>query len=404
MKDLLKDLQHILVFNPGSSSLRFALFENVQDKINELLKGELKNLNSDLAPISANLSGALSDRFKITAGSFEIASEQILDQVANYHSSKVNKPLCVACRVVHGGSVFTNATEVTQSVIDQIEEFNPLAPLHNPISIGILRRTLAKIQNVNLYAAFDTAFHQSMPAIASTYAIAPNVTQRFGIKRYGFHGIAHQYVSQRILSNISLSSSQSRLVTCHLGSGASVCAIKNGASEDTSMGFTPLEGVMMAHRSGDIDPGILLHLMQNGYSTSQLNDLLSKQSGVLALYQQADTVETVEKNALAGDSLAIFVLECFAYRVVKYIGAYAAVLGGIDALGFSGGIGENSAFIRSLICKRLKFLGIEISEQFNSSHQSKDEGKISSGKVEVWVIPAREEAAIASNIIANYLS
>jgi len=285
----------------------------------------------------------------------------------------------VGIRVVHGGSRFVKPVRVVDAIIEEITKLAELAPLHNPIAVKVIEETRVKHPGVPIVAVFDTAFHQTMPPLASRYAVPEDL----GVQRFGFHGISYSYVSTRV--------NAPRHIICHLGNGASVCALRDGKSVDTSMGFTPMEGLVMGTRAGDLDPGVLLYLMRKGHSEADLDELLNDKSGLLALSGRSADVRELEK---AGDKQATFALDLFAYRVTKYIGAYGAVLGGIDALTFTAGIGEHSSFIRSRICDRLGFLGIELDEELNRAPRS-DERCISRGAVKVWVIPTNEELEIA---------
>ena len=288
----------------------------------------------------------------------------------------------VGIRVVHGGSKFVTPVRVDDAVVAAIRELVELAPLHNPIAVRAIEETQRAHPGVPIVAVFDTAFHKTMPSLASTYAVPPDL----GVRRYGFHGISYSYVSKRVHAK--------RHIVCHLGNGASVCAIGDGKSIDTSMGFTPMEGLVMGTRAGDLDPGVLLYLLRQGRSEADLDDLLNHRCGLLGVSGRSADVRSLESAARDGDARAEFTLELFAYRVAKYVGAYAAVLGGVDALTFTAGIGEHSASMRSRICSRLAFLGIELDEELNRAPRT-DERRISRGAVAVWVIPTNEELEIA---------
>jgi acetate kinase len=288
----------------------------------------------------------------------------------------------VGIRVVHGGSKFVTPVRVDDAVIAAILELAELAPLHNPIAVKAIEETRSARPGLPIVAVFDTAFHQTMPALASSYAVPPEL----GVRRYGFHGISYSYVSKRVDAK--------RHIVCHLGNGASVCAIEDEKSVDTSMGFTPMEGLVMGTRAGDLDPGVLLYLLRQGKSEADLDDLLNHRCGLLGVSGRGGDVRELQDAAAGGDARAEFALELFAYRAAKYVGAYAAVLGGVDALTFTAGIGEHSASMRSRICSRLAFLGIELDEELNRAPRT-DERRISRGAVGVWVIPTNEEFEIA---------
>ncbi len=367
---------NILALNPGSSTLKFARYRD----------GEL--VDKGVVEVTAGMGKAASD----------VLARAPVD--------------AVGCRVVHGGARFAAPAMVDDVVLDEIRALAALAPLHNPLAVEVLTEARKACRVV---AVFDTAFHQTLPDVAFTYA----VPRDFGLRRYGFHGISHGYIASRL--------PRPRLVSCHLGNGASVCAIRDGKSIDTSMGLTPMEGLVMGTRSGDIDPGLILYLLRGGRSVAEVDDLLNHQSGLLglsgisgdlrALQQWSAGVSPapVERPAprhgaspaeTAGESgpdartpRAELAMEVFAYRVAKYIGAYAVALEGLDAVAFTGGIGEHSASMRARVCRRLAFLGITLDGPLNEMKRD-DERRISAGRVEVWVIPTDEEAEIARATLA----
>jgi acetate kinase len=279
----------------------------------------------------------------------------------------------VGVRVVHGGSRFVQPTIVNDAVLDGIRELAPLAPLHNPLAVEVIEEVRRTLPRVPIVAVFDTAFHQTMPEVASTYAVPPEL----GVRRYGFHGISYAYIASRIRVE--------KLIACHLGNGASVCAMRDGKSVDTSMGLTPLEGLVMGTRAGDIDPGVVVSLVRQGVD---VDDLLNHRAGLLGLSGISADVRTLQDSP---DPRAQLALDVFAYRVAKYVGAYAAVLGGVDALVFTAGIGEHSAIVRARVCSRLTHLGIILSDALNRA-PAKGE-RLIGGKV--WVVPTKEEAEIA---------
>lgn len=288
----------------------------------------------------------------------------------------------VGVRVVHGGSRFVKPVRVDDAVLEAIRELSELAPLHNPRTVQLIEETRAAFPGTAIVAVFDTAFHQTLPPHAEQYAIPPDL----GLRRYGFHGISYAYVASRIDAR--------RHIICHLGNGASICALENGRSIDTSMGFTPMEGLVMGTRAGDVDPGVILHLLRKGFSEARLDELLNRRSGLAGISGRSGDLRELESAAREGDRRAELALEIFAYRAAKYVGAYAVALQGIDALTFTAGIGEHSPSMRSRICARLAFLGIELDEELNGGPGS-GERRISHGPVAVWVIPTNEELEIA---------
>jgi acetate kinase len=341
---------NILVLNPGSSTLKFA---------------------------AGSKAGKIE---RIAADGMRRATSEVLEQ---FSGTKID---AVGCRVVHGGSRFLEPAVIDDEVIAEIRRLTDLAPLHNPLALDVIEQVRASLPGIPLVAIFDTAFHQTMPEIASTYAVPSEIS----VRRYGFHGISYSYIAQQLREL----GAGPRSIVCHLGNGASVCAMRDGRSVDTSMGLTPLEGLVMGTRSGDLDPGVVLYLMRRGMSERDLDDLLNHRSGLLGISGRTGDVRDLEKAAAEGDARAELALSIFAYRVTKYIGAYAAVLGGLDALVFTAGIGEHSASMRRRICEPLGFLGIEVVETLNQL-ASDDERCISSGPVQVWVIATNEELEMA---------
>lgn len=301
------------------------------------------------------------------------------------------KPDAIGIRVVHGGSRFVEPVRVSDEVLDEIRGLSELAPLHNPLAVRTIEEARNDFPGAPIVAVFDTAFHQTLPPLASRYAV-PDALE---VRRYGFHGISYSYVSSRVRAR--------RHIICHLGSGASLCALLDGVSVETSMGFTPMEGLMMGTRAGDLDPGVILYLLRKGKSADDLDELLNHQSGLLGISGKSGDVRELEKAAAEGDSRCEFALELFSYRVSKYVGAYTAVLGGLDALTFTAGIGEHSASMRSRISRRLGFLGLALDETENNALRT-DERRIGLGPVEVWVIPTNEESEIARMTYATLQS
>jgi acetate kinase len=277
---------------------------------------------------------------------------------------------------------------VDDEVVAAIGELAELAPLHNPAALAVIEETRRTMAGVPVVAVFDTAFHQTMPPLAWRYAVPADL----GVRRYGFHGISYSYVSSRLDAK--------RHIICHLGNGASVCALLDGKSVDTSMGFTPMEGLVMGTRAGDLDPGLILYLLRQGKCEAELDALLNHESGLLGLSGRSADVRELQQAAQDGDAAADFALELFAYRAAKYAGAYAAVLGGVDALTFTAGIGEHSPSLRSRICRRLGFLGVALDEEKNREART-GERCISRGPVAVWVIPTNEELEIARMTFAE---
>ncbi len=301
-------------------------------------------------------------------------------------------------RVVHGGSAFSQPTRVTPEFLQGLRALQGLDPLHNPTETALMEAGLRRLPDVPAVAVFDTAFHRTLPEVAWRYALPGGVADPLPLRRYGFHGISHRYVSERLLQCLGRDAAGTRLIVCHLGSGASLCAVRDGISVDTSMGLTPLEGLMMGTRSGDVDPGLVLYLLQVAGMTAQgVDDLLNHQSGLLGVSGLSSDVRPLETAAQGGDARAALALEMFAYRACKYIGAYAAALGGLDGVAFTGGIGEHSPALRSRICRTLAFLGVSLNMGRNAAATQDKPTCISADNaaVPVWVIPTDEERQIA---------
>ena len=308
----------------------------------------------------------------------------------------------VGHRVAHGGERFREATRIDDSVLAEIESLSPLAPLHNPPAVVGIRIARAVWPDAAQVAVFDTSFHGDMPAQATTYAV-PEDWRQAGVRRFGFHGTSHKYVMERVAQALEVSPRELRIVSCHLGNGASLCAIERGVSIDTSMGMTPLEGLVMGSRSGDIDPGLAGHVQRTlGLSTEQIEDALYRRSGLAALSGRGSDLREVEGAAAQGDTRAQLALAVYAYRARKYVGAYAAAMGGLDVLAFTGGIGENSASMRRRICDRLEFLGLRLDEQANAALRLEGfeaaEIQHAHSRVKVIVTQTREQWMIAQEV------
>ncbi|MEO5677562.1 MAG: acetate/propionate family kinase, partial [Usitatibacter sp.] len=330
----------ILVINVGSSTVKLSVAEMPAG--DELFKGELPVGEQEIAAVLGSIPALL-----------EAKGIAAIEAVGH--------------RVTHGADRFLKATRIDDSVIAAIESLNPLAPLHNPPAVAGIRVARARWPDVPQVAVFDTAFHGDMPPQATTYAV-PEEWRQTGVRRFGFHGTSHKYVMERVAQALGVSPRELRIVSCHLGNGASVCAIERGVSIDTSMGMTPLEGLVMGSRSGDIDPGIAGHVHRTlGLSFEEIEDTLYQRSGLAALAGHGPDLREVESAAGSGEARAQLALAVYAYRARKYIGAYCAAMGGLDVLAFTGGIGENSAGMRRRICDRLEFLGLRLDDSANSA-------------------------------------
>ncbi|MBI5412737.1 acetate kinase [Candidatus Peregrinibacteria bacterium] len=328
----------IIVLNAGSSSLRFELFESVGKNLHSLFQGHFDNHGEPIKDFDRAVKDAVQS----------LLDEKIIKNLAEIKA--------IGHRVVHGGELYTKPTKVTPAVISAIKKLSKLAPLHNPPNLaGILacKKLFPKIPQV---AVFDTAFHQTMPEEAFLYGLPYSFYKKLGIRRYGFHGTSHQYVFEEARKKLGIAKTQ-KTITCHLGNGCSMAAILDGKVVDTSMGFTPLEGLPMGTRTGDFDPAIIFYLLENGMSLKEIQSTVNKKSGLLGISEMSSDVRDLWATYKKGDKRAIRTLKWFAYRIAKYVGSYAAALGGLDCLVFTGGIGENAEYIRKWVLEHLDFLG-----------------------------------------------
>jgi acetate kinase len=391
----------ILVLNAGSATLKFRLFqmpgENGAEAV--LAHGMVDRVGTPEAVLRLNAGGQAHPERPLGEQTHAQAAEAVLRAARNITPSMD----AIGHRIVHGGARFLAPTRLTPEALDGIRAVSALAPLHNPAGIAVIEAGLRLLPETPAFAVFDTAFHHTLPDVAALYALPLELTRRQELRRYGFHGISHRYVSGILLARLGRGAEETRVITCHLGNGASVCAVRDGKSVDTSMGLTPLEGLVMGTRSGDIDPGLLLHLLRAlGMSASAVDDLLNHQSGLRGLSERSGDVRDLERAAAEGDGRAELALEIFAYRVRKYLGAYAAALGGLDGVAFSGGIGEHSPTMRARICRSLEFLGIVLDAERNRQATGADAASISAddSAVPLWVIPTDEELQIAREVFA----
>ena len=359
----------ILVFNAGSSSLKFGVFDT---SLNDwhVVNAEFKDFTEGQCELHYWLS-TVKDKRRQQLKPATNVNEAIQAVPALLEKWGYDEFDVIGHRVVHGGEQFSTATCIDNNTLPLIEAASALAPLHNPDNLAGIYLSLQVWPEKSQFAVFDTAFHHTIPEVAYRYAI-PERWREEGVRRYGFHGTSHHYIALRTSEAMHRPLEALRIISCHLGNGASVCAIDQGISVDTSMGMTPLEGLVMGTRSGDIDPGIMGYLSrQMGLSIEEIEHQLYHQSGLLALAGSADFRE-IEKRAAEKDSQAQLAIDLYAYRVRKYLGAYTAIMGGLDALVFTGGVGENSAMMRQRICDQLDFLGLSIDVDKNRALKLKD--------------------------------
>lgn len=389
---------NILVINCGSSSLKFQLINAQSEEL--IAKGLCERIGIEGSQMTyAPKDG---DKLQITEPMADhTAAIRLVLNALTDEKSGVVKSLdeigAVGHRIVHGGENFATSTLITDEVLAAIEACNDLAPLHNPanlIGINACRELMPKTPMV---AVFDTAFHQTMPEEAYLYGIPYHYYEDYKVRRYGFHGTSHSYVSQQAAKMLGKPYEELKIIVCHLGNGASVSAVKNGKCVDTSMGLTPLEGLIMGTRSGDMDPAIIEFLCnKEDKSVHEILNVLNKESGVLGLSEgYSSDFRDLEKGYRAGEAPSIRAMKTFAYRVVKYIGAYVAAMNGVDAICFTAGIGENGSFIRGMICSYLGYLGIAINDAENAKRGEETVISTPESKTKVLVIPTNEELAIA---------
>lgn len=380
----------VLILNCGSSSLKAALFDD----------GGRRLLTLDIDDLGGRPRLRVGDDVRaVSVTDAATAAEVMLDELAARGALAAGLA-AVGHRVVHGGAQFTGPTLINDAVEAAIASLEPLAPLHNPAALAGIRAARKRFGDVPHVAVFDTSFHTTLPRRAREYALPRELTARLGIRRYGFHGTSHASVAEAAATWLGAELASLRLVTCHLGAGASVTAVEYGRSVETSMGLTPLEGLVMATRPGDLDPGVVLALLRSGFNTETLDRLLSHESGLLGLTGTAD-MRDVERRAAEGDDACRLALQMFAHRVRKYIGAYAAVMGGVDAIVFTAGIGQHSAGVRHRIAQRLEFLGAELDDDRNRDAVVDAVARVAEISAEharcrLLVVATDEEAAIAA--------
>ena len=392
----------ILVLNCGSSSIKYKLFDMTTKEVlaqggiekiglvGSFLKltlpnGEKKILEKDIPEHTAGIEFILN-----TLVSPEYGAIKSLDEIN-----------AVGHRMVHGGERFSESVLLNKEVLDAFIACNDLAPLHNPANLKGVNAVSAILPNVPQVGVFDTAFHQTMPDYAYMYAIPYELYEKYGVRRYGFHGTSHRYVSQRVCEFLGVDPKGKKIITCHIGNGGSISAIKDGKCIDTSMGLTPLEGLVMGTRSGEIDAGAVTFIMEKeGLNATGVSNLLNKKSGVLGVSGVSSDMRELEAAVAAGNPKAILAEKMYFYRIKKYIGAYAAALGGVDIILFTGGVGENQANCRSEVCEGLEFMGVKIDLEKNKVRGEEAIISADDSKVTVAVIPTDEELMIASDTLA----
>ena len=380
---------NLFVLNAGSSSVKFQVIEMPSEA--SLLRGVVDGIGQPGSFIETDRQGDKSRR-DVAVPDHESAVALALESLKQ-GSTPANVVDAAGHRVVHGGEKYRSATLVTDTVLKDIRELCDLAPLHNPANLaGILacQKLLPGAPNV---AVFDTAFHQTLPPKAYLYGLPYELYEKFRIRKYGFHGISHQYVSREAGRILKENIRDFRVLSCHLGSGASICAIQQGKSVEISMGFTPLEGLMMGTRAGSFDPEIVLYLLRKGYKVEEVEEMMIKKGGLKGISQNTNDVRDLREDELSGDAQSELAFDMFVYRIQRFIGSFTAVLGGLDILIFTGGIGEKAYFLRRRICEKFGYLGLKLDMPRNRSN--KEIVSTADSQVTVMVVPTNEELQIA---------
>ncbi len=389
---------NVLVINCGSSSLKFQLINSETEGV--LAKGLCERIGIEGSQLVYQPAGGEKEKSLASMPTHTQAIKLVLDALVN-EKTGVIKSLheigAVGHRLVHGGEKFANSTIITEEVIAAVESCNELAPLHNPANLIGVRACQELMPEVPMVGVFDTAFHQTMPEKAYLYGIPYEYYDKYKVRRYGFHGTSHSYVSKRVAQLEGKPYEELKTIVCHLGNGSSVCAVKNGKSIDTSMGLTPLEGLLMGTRSGDIDPGAIEYIAKKeNLSLEEIMNILNKKSGVLGISGISSDFRDLEDAAFkAKDPAAIRALDAFHYRVAKYIGAYVAAMNGVDVICFTAGVGENGPETREEICSYLGYLGVTIDPEANKVRGKEQVISTPDSRVKVYCLPTNEELAIA---------
>ena len=388
----------VLVLNCGSSSLKYQLIDMVDESV--LCKGLVERIGIEGSVLKHEKAGLEGKHIvEEPMKDHKIAISHVLNAIADEKVGAVkdmSEIEAVGHRLVHGGEKFAKSVVITEEVLESIKSVSDLAPLHNPANLMGIDAATSILPNVKQVAVFDTAFHQTMPAKSYLYGLPRELYTKYGVRRYGFHGTSHMYVSNRAAEMLGKSPEDLKIITCHLGNGASIAAVKNGKVVDTSMGLTPLEGLIMGTRCGDIDPAIIPFIMKKeGLSIDEVDTLMNKKSGVYGMTGISSDFRDIEDAANNGNQDAINALDAYIQRVKKYIGSYAAEMNGVDAIVFTAGLGENSIVMRADICKDMEFFGIKIDDEKNNVRGKDTIISTDDSKVKVLLIPTNEELMIA---------
>lgn len=392
---------NILVINCGSSSLKYQLID-MKNEIS-LAQGLVERIGIEGSILTQKVNGKDKFKLKVPMKDHKDGIAHVIDSLLDSDHGvikDVSEINAVGHRVVHGGEKYSTSVIIDDEVMKDLDDFSSLAPLHNPPNIIGINAVRDLMPDIKMVAVFDTAFHQTMPEEAFLYGLPYELYEEDNIRRYGFHGTSHRYVAERAASMLDKPLEDLKIITCHLGNGSSITAIDGGKSIDTSMGFTPLEGLVMGTRCGDIDPAIIPYLMDNkGLSSKEVNDLMNKESGVLGISGVSSDFRDIEDAAENGNKRAQMALDVFHYRVKKYIGAYAAAMNGVDAIVFTAGVGENGVETRAEIGGNLEYLGVELDLEKNNVRGKETLISKEESKVKVFVIPTDEELMIAKDTL-----
>ena len=387
----------VFVVNCGSSSLKYQLIDMTKESV--MAKGLIERIGMDGSVLKHTPGSEETVEINTEIPDHKVAIQLVIDALTNENHGVIKKMSeinAVGHRVVHGGERFTDSMLINSDVIAGIEACCEIAPLHNPPNLHGIHACMELMPEVPQVAVFDTAFHQTMPKTAFLYGLPYEMYVKYGLRRYGFHGTSHRYVAQRAAEMMGEHMSDLRIITCHLGNGASLTAIKYGKSVDTSMGYTPLEGLIMGTRSGEIDPAIIPFLMEKEHmDAQQIDNFLNRRSGILGISGLSSDFRDLEHAANNGDERSQLAIDIFAYKVRKYIGGYVAAMGGVDAIVFTAGLGENSPFMREKICNGLEFLGTRIDPELNKIRGKAREISVKRARTKIFVVPTNEELVIA---------
>ncbi len=389
-------MKKILVINCGSSSLKFQLYNVENDDYKVVSKGIAERIGQENSVIKIQYGDSPKQEHLMPMPTHSEAIKGVFKFLLNGALKSMDELSAVGHRVVQGGDIFKESVLIDDKVIACIEELSDLAPLHNPAHVLGIKAVKEVLPNVPQVAVFDTSFHQTMAPEAYLYALPEDLYKRYKVRRYGFHGTSHKYVSEECAKMIG---KKGKIITCHLGNGASIAAIDNGKCIDTSMGFTPLSGTIMGTRCGDIDPYIPLYIMKKeDLSPDEVNNMLNKQSGMLALCGYSDNRD-IESGLLNGNEKCLLATKCYVHSLVKIIGSYIAELGGVDAIVFTAGVGENGVVMRHMVMEKLSYLGIKVDEENNKLHATRVMLSTSDSAVKVFMIPTDEELVIAQDTV-----